>query len=292
MAQIAHEHFAISPLEGRTDSTLPIKREQRESAVSEILLENVGKEFGLVRRRTIALRDVNLAIEKGSFVSLCGPSGCGKSTILGLIAGLMGPSSGRVKINGDLVTGPDQKIGMVFQDATLMPWRTVLSNILYPVELRRFKKRDYLERAQELLELTGLNNFSGHYPHELSGGMRQRVAICRALILNPDILLMDEPFSALDALTRDEMSIELQRIWSLNSKTVVFVTHSIREAVFLSDRVVVMGIAPGRMTDEFSIDLDRPRTSAIETVGKFNQLIHEIREAISRGHAQQTVSKS
>ncbi len=255
---------------------------------SEILLEDVGKEFGAGRRRIVALSRVSLAVEKVSFVSICGPSGCGKSTILSIIAGLSGATSGQVKINGKVVTGPDQKIGMVFQDANLLPWRTVLSNVLYPVELRRLDKRSHVQRARELLELTGLSGFADHYPRELSGGMRQRVAICRALVLNPDILLMDEPFSALDALTRDEMSIELQRIWSLHGKTVVFVTHSIREAVFLSDRVVVMGIAPGRITEEFTIELERPRTAAIETVARFNELIHEVREAISRGHASAT----
>jgi NitT/TauT family transport system ATP-binding protein len=171
----------------------------------------------------------------------------------------------------------------VFQDASLMPWRTVVSNILYPNELRKLPQKPFRERAMELLELTGLRKFADHYPAQLSGGMRQRVAICRALIHDPDILLMDEPFSALDALTREEISVELQSIWSARGKTVLFVTHSIREAVFLSDRVIVMGLTPGRIVEEFAIDLDRPRTFAIETHPHFNELIHEIRESISRG---------
>jgi len=201
--------------------------------------------------------------------------------------GLDRPSRGEVRINGEAVLGPGRSIGTVFQDANLMPWRTVLSNVLYPAELRRLRIKDYRDRALQLLELTGLSRFASHYPSELSGGMRQRVAICRALILDPDVLLMDEPFSALDALTRDEMSIELQRIWSLHGKTVVFVTHSIREAVFLSDRVVVMGISPGRITEEFQIDLERPRTAEVETVNRFNVLIHAIRESIARGRTGQ-----
>jgi len=249
----------------------------------QIQVSKLRKEFGTGARRMVALDGVDFTVERGSFVSLCGPSGCGKSTLLNLILGLDRPSSGEVRINGEVVYAPGRSIGTVFQDANLMPWRTVLSNVLYPVELRRLPIKQFRERANELLELTGMRRFATHYPSELSGGMRQRVAICRALILDPDVLLMDEPFSALDALTRDEMSIELQRIWSLQAKTVVFVTHSIREAVFLSDRVVVMGISPGRITEEFQIDLDRPRTAQVETISRFNVLIHEIRESIARG---------
>jgi NitT/TauT family transport system ATP-binding protein len=251
--------------------------------MSQIEVRGVCKNFGSGARAVTALRDVELVIEKGSFVSLCGPSGCGKSTLLSLMLGLDRPSTGMIRIAGKPVTGPDQSIGTVFQDANLMPWRSVRSNILYPVELRRLDPRRYQDKVGELLDLTGLSKFADHYPTELSGGMRQRVAICRALILDPDILLMDEPFSALDALTRDEMSLELQRIWGRSGKTVVFVTHSIREAVFLSDRVVVMGIAPGRITEEFAVDLERPRTADIETVDRFNTLIHEVRLSIARG---------
>jgi NitT/TauT family transport system ATP-binding protein len=255
--------------------------------MTQIQVRELRKEFGTGGRSVVALDGINLSVERGSFISLCGPSGCGKSTLLGLILGLDRPSRGEVRINGEAVLGPGRSIGTVFQDANLMPWRTVLSNVLYPAELRRLRIKDYRDRALQLLELTGLSRFASHYPSELSGGMRQRVAICRALILDPDVLLMDEPFSALDALTRDEMSIELQRIWSLHGKTVVFVTHSIREAVFLSDRVVVMGISPGRITEEFQIDLERPRTAEVETVNRFNVLIHAIRESIARGRTGQ-----
>jgi NitT/TauT family transport system ATP-binding protein len=259
--------------------------EEVAARMSQIEAKGVRKDFGSGVRAVTALHDVDLVVEKGSFVSLCGPSGCGKSTLLSLILGLDQPTGGEIRIDGKRVTGPGPSIGTVFQDANLMPWRTVRSNILYPVELRKLDRRRYEEKARQLLELTGLGKFADHYPAELSGGMRQRVAICRALILDPDILLMDEPFSALDALTRDEMSLELQRIWGQSGKTVVFVTHSIREAVFLSDRVVVMGIAPGRITEEFAVDLARPRTPEIETVGRFNTLIHEVRMSISRGRA-------
>jgi NitT/TauT family transport system ATP-binding protein len=251
--------------------------------MSQIEARGVRKDFGAGARAVTALSDVNLGVEEGSFVSLCGPSGCGKSTLLSLMLGLEQPTAGEIRINGKRVTGRDRSIGTVFQDANLMPWRSVRANILYPVELRGLDARSHEPRVRELLELTGLGKFADHYPAELSGGMRQRVAICRALILDPNILLMDEPFSALDALTRDEMSVELQRIFGLKRKTVVFVTHSIREAVFLSDRVVVMGIAPGRITEEFKIDLARPRTPEVETVERFSTLIHEVRMSISRG---------
>ncbi len=251
--------------------------------MQQIELKDVEKRFGPEGRSHLALSGVNLAIAGGSFVSLCGPSGCGKSTLLNMVLGLQSPTRGEVRVEGKTIVSPSSKVGTVFQDASLMPWRTVLSNILYPIELRRRPKSQYLERARELLAMTGLSDFADHYPAQLSGGMRQRVAICRALVGNPDILLMDEPFSALDALTRDEISVELQNIWSRHNKTVLFVTHSIREAVFLSDRVIVMGLAPGRIVEEFEIDLERPRTLAVETLPRFSELIHEIRESISRG---------
>jgi len=223
--------------------------------VPQIELVNVEKRFGSGSGSTLALSSINLAIERGSFVSLCGPSGCGKSTLLSMVLGLQDTTAGEVRVGGERVTAPSMKIGTVFQDASLMPWRTVVSNILYPIELRKLPQKPFRERAMELLELTGLRKFADHYPAQLSGGMRQRVAICRALIGDPDILLMDEPFSALDALTREEISVELQSIWSARGKTVLFVTHSIREAVFLSDRVIVMGLTPGRIV-EFSVPFE------------------------------------
>jgi NitT/TauT family transport system ATP-binding protein len=250
-----------------------------------ISLSGVNKDFVSNRGRTVALSDINLTVPRGSFVSLCGPSGCGKSTILSLVGGLTEPTSGDVTIDERRVVGPPPTIGTVFQDANLLPWRTVLSNIMYPIELRGGSLKEYKPKAEALLDLVNLRRFENHYPHELSGGMRQRVAICRALIVNPDILLMDEPFSALDALTRDEMNVELHRIWSKYEKTVLFVTHSIREAVYLSDRVVVMGIAPGRIYREISIDLAHPRETTVETLPRFNELIHEVRKAITEGHA-------
>src|SRR5690242_15713729 len=257
--------------------------------MAQIEITNVSKNFGFGSRAVVALDRVNLQIEKGSFVSLCGPSGCGKSTLLTLMLGLQAPSGGEIRINDQRVHSPDKSIGTVFQDANLMPWRTVLSNILYPAELRRLPKAQFRERALELLDLVGLRRFADHYPAELSGGMRQRVSICRALILDPDILLMDEPFSALDALTRDEMSLELHKIWSRFGKTVLFITHSIREAVFLSNRVVVMGTSPGRVFREFAVDLPIPRDSAIDTSPRFNELIHAVRAAVYEGHAMAEV---
>lgn len=252
--------------------------------MSQISLRNVTKEFVAGARRTLAVSDFSLDIEKGSFISLVGPSGCGKSTVLSMIGGLTAPSGGQIVIDGQAVAGANERIGTVFQDAHLLPWRNVLSNIMFPVELRKHDLGKYEPRARELLQITGLSRFAEHYPHELSGGMRQRVSICRALILNPEILLMDEPFSALDAMTREEMTYELQRIWSSTGKTVVFVTHSVREAVFLSDRIAVMGLNPGRLIRNVKVDLERPRTATMETQTNFNKIVEEIREAIGQGH--------
>lgn len=254
----------------------------------QIKLQSVRKEFVSGKRRTLAVSDFDLSVDRGSFVSLVGPSGCGKSTVLSMIGGLAPTSSGKIFIDGIPVLGPNERIGTVFQDAHLLPWRSVLKNVLFPVELRKRNPRDFESRARELLELTGLTRFSAHYPHELSGGMRQRVAICRALILNPEILLMDEPFSALDAMTREEMMHELQRVWSAYGKTVLFVTHSVREAVFLSDRIMVMGLNPGRLIQDVVVRLDRPRTAKMETRPEFNEIVDHIRDAIALGHKHQT----
>lgn len=215
-----------------------------------------------------ALRGINLSINRGEFVSLVGPSGCGKSTLLRCIAGLRPVTKGRIVVDGAPVVNPIPKVGMVFQTAIMLKWRTVLDNVLLPTELYGLNPADYRDRAHELLKLVGLGDFAKKRPGELSGGMQQRASLCRALILDPPILLMDEPFGALDAMTRDEMNLELLRIWGeqrtsasgAERKTVIFVTHSIPEACFLSDRVVVMSPRPGRVASIKPVQLSRPRT--------------------------------
>ncbi|WP_341677388.1 ABC transporter ATP-binding protein [Niveibacterium sp. SC-1] len=225
-----------------------------------------------------ALDKVKLALNKHEFVSVIGPSGCGKSTILRLIAGLIRPSSGTVSIYELPVTEPRDEIGVVFQKPTLLPWLSVLDNITFPMR-HKYGRVDDKDRARaaELLTMTGLADFAHKRPNELSGGMQQRVAIARSLLHDPDILLMDEPFSALDALTRDEMSFELLRIWTERPKTVVFVTHSIQEALLLSDRIVVMSARPGRVAEIIDVPLPRPRSLETLAEPEFNRLARDIR---------------
>ena len=216
-----------------------------------------------------ALEEISLTIAPGEFVSVLGPSGCGKSTLLRCIAGLEVPSAGAVLVNGKAVREPPEGLGMVFQRDALLDWRTVADNLMLPVDFRRGDRAAMRARADRLLELTGLKGFEERYPAQLSGGMRQRVALCRALVDDPVLLLMDEPFGALDALTRDQMNIELQRMWLGEHKTVVFVTHSITEAIFLGDRVVVMTPRPGRIAELIAIELPRPRRLAARSSEKF-----------------------
>lgn len=225
-----------------------------------------------------ALQGVDLHLRRHEFVSLIGPSGCGKSTILRLIAGLLRPTSGEVSIFGMPVTEPRDEIGIVFQKPTLLPWLSVLDNITFPMRHKygRVDARDQA-RARELLAMIGLGDFGHKRPDELSGGMQQRVSIARSLLHDPDILLMDEPFSALDALTRDEMSFELLRIWNERPKTVVFVTHSIQEALLLSDRIVVMSARPGRVADIIDVPLPRPRNLATLADPVFTRMANDIR---------------
>ena len=201
-----------------------------------------------------AIRNVSFDVAGGEFLSLLGPSGCGKSTLLMMVAGLIDATEGEISINGKAVSGPRREVGVVFQQPVLLPWRKVLDNVLFPIELLKLPRAQYEKRAMDLLAMAKIDDFAHHLPRQLSGGMRQRVSICRALIHDPGILLMDEPFSALDALTRDEMGVELLRIWQANRKTVIFVTHSIREAAFLSDRVLVMGRRPATIVEEAVID--------------------------------------
>ena len=233
-----------------------------------------------------AIRQLSFDVGDGEFLSVLGPSGCGKSTLLMMIAGLIDPTAGEIRIQDAKVAGPRREVGVVFQSPVLLPWRTVLQNVLFPIELLKLPRPQYRRRALELLRMAKIDEFTGLLPRQLSGGMRQRVAICRALVHDPSILLMDEPFSALDAITRDEMAVELQRIWQANRKTVIFVTHSIREAAFLSDRVLVMGRRPATIIDELAIDLPRPRHTAMTEDETFNRLVRHLRKAIEASHAE------
>jgi len=224
-----------------------------------IALVAAAKSFRRAGRETRALDPIDLAIDTGEFVAIVGPSGCGKSTLLRLVAGLIAPSAGRVTLQGQPVTGPQTALGIVFQSPVLLEWRTIIDNVLLQLELRDIDPRLHRERATALLASVGLAEFSDRYPRELSGGMRQRAAIVRALIHDPPLLLMDEPFGALDALTREQMRIDLEALWLSTKKTVVFITHSIDEAVLLADRVVVMSARPGRIERVLRVDLPRPR---------------------------------
>lgn len=227
-----------------------------------------------------ALLEVSLAIERNEFVSIVGPSGCGKSTLLRLIAGLIGVSSGRVAIDGVAVDGPRRDIGVVFQAPTLLPWANVLDNVLFPLKILHRLAPESPDKARDLLRLVGLSDFERKMPSELSGGMQQRASICRALITDPDILLMDEPFGALDALTREEMSLELLRIWQEQPKTIFFVTHSVPEAVLLADRVCVMTARPGRIIEIIDVPLTRPRSYEQESLQEFQNCAKRIRQHI------------
>lgn len=230
-----------------------------------------------------ALGPLSIAIRDHEFVSVVGPSGCGKSTLLKIVAGLIRPSAGTATVHGGEVTGPTGNVGMVFQNPVLLPWKTVLQNVMLPIEVKRKRIADFQPRAMDLLTTVGLQDFCHRYPHELSGGMQQRAAIVRALIIDPEILLMDEPFGALDAITRDQMNIELLEIWARTRKTVLFITHGIPEAVFLSDRVVVLGARPGQVIEECEIDLPRPRRVQQVALPRFGETVAHIRLVLERG---------
>lgn len=225
-----------------------------------IQFADVSQIFDSRKGDVEALRQVTLDVREGEFVAIVGRSGCGKSTLLRMLAGLQAPTAGHVSVDGVEVTGPRPDVSMVFQRPALLPWRNVLRNVLLPVEIRRSRMAGYRERAAALLELVGLSGFERRMPHELSGGMQQRVALCRSLLTEPRVLLMDEPFSALDALTREELSVELQRIHMELGTTVVFVTHSIDEAILLADRVVVLSERPGQVRRVLDVDIPRPRS--------------------------------
>jgi NitT/TauT family transport system ATP-binding protein len=242
-----------------------------------ITVRDVEKIFRSGLRSIHALDRISFDIEEGSFVCLVGPSGCGKSTLLKIITGLLPASSGAVRVNNKQVNEPLENVGMVFQSPVLLKWKTVLGNIMLPVEFAKLERGSYLERTRSLVRLVGLTGFEEMYPYELSGGMQQRVSLCRALVTDPQILFMDEPFGALDAMTRDELDLELIRIWEERKKTVLFVTHNIQEAVFLSDYVLVMSARPGRLLEKIRIDLQRPRTLEVMSSAPFGGYTLRIR---------------
>jgi len=245
-----------------------------------INVANVSKVFRTAQGTAAldALRDVSVDIRPGQFVSFVGPSGCGKSTLLKLIGGLLEPTAGRVSVGGSEVTRPRRDIGVMFQTPVLFPWRTVLENVLLPVEVFGLDAKSAADKARGILRLVGLEEREGAYPRELSGGMQQRTALSRVLITDPPIILMDEPFGALDEFTRERMNLELLRIWQERQQTIIFVTHSIAEAVFLSDRVVVMGTAPGRVLAVVDVPLPRPRSIDLMKSPQFAATVFEIRE--------------
>jgi NitT/TauT family transport system ATP-binding protein len=245
-----------------------------------IRLTGVSRTFTGRSGTVEALRGIDLEVGDGEFVAVLGRSGCGKSTLLRLISGLLPVSAGEVRVSGERVTKPRRDIAMMFQKPALLPWRSVLDNVLLPMQIFGDKKADHRDRAQQLLRMTGLSGFEKRLPHELSGGMQQRVALCRSMIAQPRVMLMDEPFSALDALTREELSGELQRVHMELGTTIVFVTHSIDEAVLLADRVVVLSPRPGRIREIIDIDIPRPRTlgrgAHLEEVARCSAELHEL----------------
>ena len=246
-------------------------------ATNLVQIDRVSKTYATRRGEIFAVDDVSLEIPQGGFISLLGPSGCGKSTLLLMTAGLIPRSSGTIAINGDEVDKPYTDLGIVFQDANLLDWRRVMDNLMIQAEIRGLDRSAIRERGMELLDMVGLAGYENRYPYELSGGMRQRVSICRALVHDPPLLMMDEPFGALDALTRDQLNLDLQDIWLDSRKTILFVTHSITEAVFLSDTVVVMTPQPGRVGEVIEIDLPRPREFAIRETPEFGAYTKQIR---------------
>jgi NitT/TauT family transport system ATP-binding protein len=271
------------------------QRESDHGAAPVLQVKSLSKEYSgarrgiksTLRRATAALNDVNLTAHRGEFVSIVGPSGCGKSTLLLCILGLLAPSSGQITVNGTKVEGPGIERAIVFQQASLLPWRNIIDNAQYGLELqggvgRRIRK----ERAQTALDLVGLGDFMGHYPHQLSGGMQQRVNLARALTTGPDILLMDEPFGALDALTKRQMQEEVSKIVASTACTTIFITHDIDEAVLLGDRVLVMAANPGRIIHEAQVKLERPRTSDVADSAYVRELAHELRAKITSGPAE------
>jgi NitT/TauT family transport system ATP-binding protein len=248
-----------------------------------LTINSVVKKFKRGSHVVHALGPVDLKIQQGEFVTVLGPSGCGKTTLLHMLGGFETPTSGSVEIHGNAITKPSRKLGMVFQEATLFPWKTVLQNIAWPIEQTGKTRAEALDMATEYLDKVGLHRFGKAYPMELSGGMRQRAALARTLAMQPEVLLMDEPFGALDAQTREEMQEELMRMWQASALTVVFITHDITESIFLGDRVVVLGGKPGTVMEDCPIDLPRPRTPATKSDPKVLEYRAHLWDLIRRG---------
>ena len=251
-----------------------------------IRVSSVRKVYQASGGEIEALSTTSFTVARGEFVAILGPSGCGKTTLLMMSGGLESITSGSIEIDRRPMIGPRASIGVMFQDATLLPWKSVLDNVLFPIHILRRRRSDYIERARELIDLVGLSGFEDKRPHELSGGMRQRTAICRALVYDPDMLLMDEPFSALDAITRDEMNEALLDIWQRYTKTALFVTHSIREAVLLADRVLVMTRRPATIIEDLRVPFARPRSVDISDTPEFNAICAHLRKLIEHGHGE------
>lgn len=256
------------------DEVRALKAVRRETVLQA---RNVRVTYRSARGDIMALDELSASIGKGEFISVLGPSGCGKSTLLRLISGLMPPTQGEILLDGTPVVGPRRDVGIVFQQPTLLPWQSVLENTLLPVRTLKIDLQQGTADALALLRLVGLENFAKHYPNELSGGMQQRVSIARSLVHKPSLLLMDEPFAALDAMTREYMSKELQRIWMATNQSVVFITHSIPEAVFLSDRILVLSARPGRLVQDIQVDLPRPRTTETLATPEFGAYTNSLR---------------
>src|SRR5579884_1134788 len=250
-----------------------------------VAIRDLSMEYPTATGSILALDRVNLEVRQEEFFSIVGPSGCGKSTLLLLIAGLVEPTDGELLVDGEALDGPYARAAIVFQQDVLLEWRTILANVTLPVELRRLDRGAYQRRALELLAAVGLEGFEQYFPYQLSGGMRQRAALCRALICDLPLLLMDEPFGALDALSREEHQELLQEVWLRHRKTVVFVTHDIREAILLSDRVAIMSARPGTIAEIVPIDLPRPRTREMAESAAFNQYVGRIRRSLETSPA-------
>jgi len=256
-------------------------RTSQGAAADVIAVRRLSLQYGRGDAGVLALRDISFCISDSEFMVVVGPSGCGKSTLLKILAGLLPPTEGGVDLKGLPIAGPRRDIGVVFQSPVLFPWRTVLGNVMLPADVQGLDRTVMKTRALELLHLVGLDGFESRYPRELSGGMQQRVGIVRALLHDPAILLMDEPFGALDAMTRENMNVELQRIWMQRRTTVLFITHSTAEAVFLADRVIVLTPRPGTISDQFAVDLPRPRSLDVMTTERFGEYVRRVRAALS-----------